>query len=171
MIKAPKQANAETQKDLTDVTADKSNVIVLSSGRKIRIGWMRPDTQDKIDELTVEYERMKKHIDKNDEKQVLIGNSETRKYYAKTAAAILINNYFGLKLRWWIKWRIIHHFWHMNGEDYLLIVSEAKKKATEQEYYLAMALLMNMPQIWTAMTEKEAEVYRQELELARKQAL
>lgn len=168
-MKAPKQATLDAQKELTDVTADTKKKITLSSGRKVKVGWLRPDTQDKIDELTVEYELIKKAVDKEDEKSILNGNKETRRFYAKVAAAILINNYFGLKLRWWLKWRIIHHFWKMNGDDYLLIVTEAKKKATEQEYYLAMALLMTMPQIWTAMTEKEAEVFRQDLELARKQ--
>ncbi len=45
------------------------------------------------------------------------------------AAAILLNNYFGLKLFWRLKWRIIHHFWHLNGDDYLQIISEGKKKS------------------------------------------
>lgn len=169
-MKAPKQATLDAQKELTDITSDKKETLVLSSGRKVKVGWMRPDTQDKIDELTVQYELYKKTIDKNDPLQVHKGNTETRKFYAKTTAALLINNYFGLKLRWWLKWRIMYHFWHMSGEDYLLIIGEAKKKATEQEFYLAMALLMTMPQIWTAMTEKEAEAFRQDLELARKQA-
>lgn len=169
-MRAPKQATLDAQKELTDIQQDNKTPLVLSSGRKVRVGWIRPDTQDMIDTLTVAYELKKKAVNKDDERSVMEGNRETRRFYSKTAAAILINNYFGLKLLWWLKWRIIHHFWKMSGEDYLQIVTEAKKKAAEQEYYLAMALLMTMPQIWTTMTEKEAEVFRQDLELARKQA-
>lgn len=165
-MRAPKQATIDAQKEFVDVMNDKVNKLVLSSGRKVRIGWMRPDTQTKIDELFVKYENIKKLINKEDIASVQKGNVETRKFYAKSIAAILINNYFGLKLFWWLKWRIIYHFWYLNGNDYTIIVTEAKKKATEQQYYLAMALLMTMTNTWTMMTKKEAEAYRQELELA-----
>lgn len=164
MAKAPKQSDLKTQAEMESVIHDKSDVVELSSGRKIKIGWVRPDTQDKIDQLYVEYESMKKAIVLDDPDSVARGNMMTRKFYAKTTAAFLINNYFGLKLFWWLKWRIIYHFWKINGEDYLKIVTEAKKKATEQSYYLAMAFLMTMPEVWTTMTKKEAEAYRQELE-------
>jgi predicted S18 family serine protease len=62
---------------------------------------------------------------------------------------------------------MIYYFSNYNGEDYLKIITEAKKKATEQEYSLAMVLLMDMTTTWTTMTKKEAEEYRHELELAR----
>jgi hypothetical protein len=62
---------------------------------------------------------------------------------------------------------MIYYFGKYNGEDYLKIITEAKKKATEQEYYMGMAFLMDMTTTWTTMTKKEAEEYRQELELAR----
>lgn len=168
-MRAPKQADLESQKTLTSITEDKKDEIILSSGRKVKVGWIRPDTQDKIDDISVQYEVLKKQIDENDKISMQKANVETRKQYSKIIAAILINNYFGLKLFWWAKWRIIHHFWHVNGDDALLIISEAKKKATEQQYFLAMALAMTMPETWTTMTRKEAEVYRQELESARKQ--
>lgn len=165
-MKAPKQATIDAQKELMDVMTGEVKDIILSSGRKVRINWLRPDTQTKIDELFVKYESYKKTINKNDNSSIQKGNVETRKFYAQTVAAILINNYFGLKLFWWMKWRVIYHFWQLNGADYSMIITEAKKKATEQQYYLAMALLMTMTNTWTMMTKKEAEAYRQELELA-----
>lgn len=167
MKNTAKQSDLQSQEEQLNIVQDKKTVLRLSSGRRIRIGWIRPDTQDKIDELFVEYERMKKGVDENDPKSVANGNAETRRFYSKTAAAILMNNYWGLKLLWWLKWRLIHHFWKMNGDDYLMIVSEAKKKAAEQSYYLAMAFLMTMPEVWTIMTKKEAGVFRRELESER----
>ncbi|MCM1443603.1 MAG: hypothetical protein NC083_08765 [Muribaculum sp.] len=170
-MKAPKQAKIEEQQTLMDVINDNFQVLTLSSGRKVKIGWIRPDTQDKLDTLFVNYEMFKKSLSNQDNLTVTSQNKTTRKYYAQTIAAIIINNYFGLKLFWGIKWRIIYHFWHLNGDDYNKIILEAKKKATEQQYYLGMALLMTMSSTWTMMTKKEAEAYRQELELVGKQPL
>ena len=167
MAKAPKQSDIKAQAEMESVIHDNKDVLELSSGKTVKIGWIRPDTQDKIDQLYVEYEGNKKTIVADDPISVAKGNTMTRKFYAKTAAAFLINNYFGLKLFWWLKWRVIYHFWKLNGDDYLKIVSEAKKKAMEQSYYLAMAFLMTMPEVWTTMTRKEAEAYRQELESAK----
>lgn len=168
-MKAPKQANTEVQKELIDIMNDVPMEITLTSGKKIKIGWLRPDTQDKINELLVNYELAKKKVDSNDQKSVLKGNKITRKLYSKILAAVLINNYFGLKLFWWLKWRIIYHFWYLNGNDYITIAIESKKKATEQQYSVAMAFLTTMSDMWTMMTKKEAEAYRQELDLAKKQ--
>lgn len=167
MSKTPKKADLKAQQALESVIHDEKSEVVLSSGKKLHIGWLRPDTQDKIDQLYVQYEQAKKNVNQDDPVSVAKGNTETRKFYAKTAAAFILNNYIGLKLRWWLKWRVIYHFWRLNGEDYLKIVSEAKKKAMEQPYYLAMAFLMTMPEVWTKMTKKEAEAYRQELESAK----
>lgn len=165
-MKAPKQANTEAQKTLTDIINDRNTKVVLSSGKTVKIGWLRPDTQDKIDEVFTNYEAYKKTINKDDPESIRKGNTETRRFYAKTVGAILVNNYFGLKLRWWLKWRIIYHFWNLNGEDYQNIIIEAKKKAMEPQYLTAMAFLMTMTDTWTMMTRKEAEAFRQELESA-----
>jgi hypothetical protein len=160
------EATLETKKELVDLINQTHTVIPLSNGKKIKVGYMNGCTQDKIDSLIVEYEVFKKGLP-DDPKELSVGNKVTRQFYAKCAAAILINSYFGLKLRWWLKWRWLYYFSNFNGEDYLKIITEAKKKATEQEYSLAMVLLMDMTTTWTTMTKKEAEAYRHELELAR----
>ena len=162
-----KEATLETRKELTDLISQKHTVVQLSNGKRITVGYINGCTQDKIDSLIVEYEVFKKELP-DDPKELCLGNHVTRQFYAKCAAAILINSYFGLKLRWWLKWRWLYYFSNYNGEDYLKIITEAKKKAMEQEYLLAMALLMDMTTTWTTMTKKEAEEYRQDLELARK---
>ena len=164
----PRQADFESQEALIDIELDRKGRIVLSSGRKVKVGWLRPDTQDKIDELFVKYEKLKGEVSDKPNKDIIKFNKKTREYYAKNIAAIIINNYWGLKLFWWIKWRIIYHYWHINGNDYLAIIQEAKKKATETSYYVAMVFLMTMPDMWTTMTKKEAEAYLREAELARK---
>lgn len=161
-----KEATLEAKQELTDLLHSKKTEIVLSNGKKVKIGYIIGYTQDIIDFLIVKYEKYKKTLSESDE-DLRRGNTYTRKFYAKCVAAILLNSFFGNKLFWWIKWRWIYYFGNYSGEDYLKIITEAKKKATEQEYYMGMAFLMDMTTTWTTMTKKEAEEYRRELELAR----
>lgn len=171
-MKAPKQADQKTKEQLAELLGNKPTKITLDNGKVIKIGWMRPDTQDKLNDLITDYEAVKKKYELKegkevDEKVLNKCNRLTRRFYAKSLAAILLNNYFGLRLLWWAKWRWLYYFADINANDYLKIIIESKKKAQPQEYYMAMALLMDMTTMTTTMTKKEAEEYRQELELAR----
>lgn len=161
-----KEATHNERQEVMDLINQNKTEIVLSTGKKVRVGFITHNTQDKIDTYIMQYEAFKKTLSDSPE-DMNKGNQYTRQFYAKCAAAVLLNSYFGIKLFWWIKWRLMYYFGRYNGEDYLKIISEAKKKATEQEYSLAMVLLMSMTTTWTTMTKKEAEEYRQELELAR----
>lgn len=156
------------QETMQSILGNQSSELLLSTGRKVKIHWLRPDTQDVIDDIIVHHNSIAESVEA---KQLTIeqGNKYTRQFYAKMAAAVLLNNYFGLKLLWWLKWRIIHHFWNLNGDDYLKIITESKKKATEQSYYLAMALSMTMSDIWKIMTQKEAEAFHRELNSVKEQ--
>lgn len=161
-----KEATLDAKSELIDLMNNQTTSIKLSNGKTVNVGYITGCTQDLIDTLIVKYELFKKGLG-NTEKDISIGNKETRRFYAKCVAAILLNSFFGIKLFWWLKWRMIYFFEKYNGEDYLKIITEAKKKATEQEYYMGMAFLMDMTTTWTTMTKKEAEEYRHELELAR----
>lgn len=161
-----KEATLDAKSELVDLMSNQSTSIKLSNGKSVKVGYITGYTQDILDLLIVKYEKYKKKISSSDD-DISKGNTYTRKFYAKCVAAILINSYFGNKLFWWLKWRMIYYFGKYNGEDYLKIITEAKKKATEQEYYMGMAFLMDMTTTWTTMTKKEAEEYRHELELAR----
>lgn len=162
------QVAHEAQKELQDILDNKRTELVLSTGRKVNISWLCADAQDKIDSVIVHHDDVAKSIERGDV-PIQNGNRYTRQFYAKIAAAILLNNYFCIKLFWWLKWRIIHHFWHLNGEDYMKIIVEGKKKAMESQYCVAMAYSMTMSDIWKMLTKKEAEAFRQELNSAREQ--
>lgn len=161
-----KEATLDAKNELVDLISNQSTSIKLSNGKEVKVGYIINHTQDILDFLIVKYEKFKKGLSSSDE-DINKGNTYTRQFYAKCVAAILINSYFGNKLFWWLKWRMIYYFEKYNGEDYLKIITEAKKKATEQEFYMGMAFLMDMTTTWTTMTKKEAEEYRHELELAR----
>ena len=162
-----KEATLEAKDELVDLINSTKSEIKLSNGKSVKVGYIIPETQDLIDKLIVKYEKYKKTLDKDSQEDIAEGNKVTRQFYAKCAAAILLNNFFSINLFWWLKWRKMYYLDNYNGEDYLKIITEAKKKATEQEYSLAMVFLMDMTTTWTTMTKKEAEEYRHELELAR----
>ena len=169
---AQKQATTEVQKEMTDIINDVKTNIVLSNGKTVKIGWLRPDTQDKLNDIMTNYEVFKKNISSKNlqnisPEELNRGNRATRRVYAQSVAAILLNNYWGLRLFWRIKWRWLYYFSDWNANDYIEIIVESKKKAQDQEYFLAMALLMDMMTMTTTMTKKEAEEYRRELELAK----
>lgn len=161
-----KTANTQSQEELQNIIKDRYTILTLSSGRKVKIGYLRPDAQDLIDDIIVEHDKTVEQVKAGTITQKE-GNKKTRAIYAKVIAAILLNHPIRLSMLWWLKWRVIHHFWNVNGEDYLNIIAEAKKKATEQQSYMAMALLMTMSDTIKMMTTKEAEAFRQELNSVR----
>ena len=155
-MNAPKQPDLETREALVSMKADATDELTLHDGRKVSIGWLRPDTQDKIDRIITEYEAAKKKLGMTDKDKELSeeenakGNKITRQFYAKAVAAILLNgHYFLLRCYWGIKWRLLYHFGKMDMSDYLLIITDAKKKVQPQESYLAMVSLMDMTTMWT----------------------
>ena len=173
-----KEATLDAKKEQVDLLANQSEEVELSNGKKVRIGWLLGVTQDKIDKLIVDYECYKKSLKKvtvvdskeevtYEETDIARGNKKTRQFYTKAVAAILINNYIGLKLYWWLKWRLLYYFSKWNGQDFINVIAIAKKKAMEGEYRLAMVFLMDMTTTWTTMTKTEAEEYRHELELVK----
>jgi hypothetical protein len=122
-----KEATLEAKEELVNLISSKKTELTLSNGKTVNIGYITGFTQDIIDNLIVKYEKYKKSINKDSEEDMSRGNTYTRKFYAKCAAAIILNSYFGNKLFWWLKWRLIYYFGGYNGEDYLKIITEAKK--------------------------------------------
>ena len=171
-----KEATLRDKQELMDLVSNRVSEVKLSTGKTVKVGYIVGYTQDVLDDLIVRYETFKKSLknltpDKKEptysEKDINRGNKETRRFYAKCVAAILLNHPFKIMLLHWIKWRWLYYFGNWNGQDYPNVILEAKKKATEGEYQLAMALLMDMTTTWTTMTKKEAEEYRHELELVK----
>ena len=164
-IKVPKQSDHEAQQVQQAMLDNEPTILTLSNGKKVKIGWMMPVTNDKIDSIVVEHDEVAKLI--NDGKiSKAVANKKTRQHFAKITAAILLNDQIKLALFWWIKWRIIYYRWRITGEDHKIIIAEAKKKSQEQQYLVAMAFSMTMADIWTMMTKKEAEVFLRELNSA-----
>ena len=123
-----KEATLEAKEELVNIINSIKTKIKLSNGKTVKVGYIMPEVQDRIDYLIIKYEKFKRSLDHDDIEDIAKGNKATRQFYAKCVAAILLNSFFGLHLFWWIKWRMIYYFGNYNGEDYLKIITEAKKK-------------------------------------------
>ena len=167
-IKAPKQADHEAQQVQQSMIDDRPTIVELSNGKKVKIGWLMPVTNDKIDSIVVEHDEIAKLLNEGKIAKDK-ANKKTRQHFAKITAAILLNDQLKLALFWWIKWRIIYYRWKITGQDHVNIMAEAKKKSQEPQYLVAMAYSMTMADIWTMMTKKEAEVFLRELNSAKGQ--
>lgn len=165
MARIQKQADISAREELQALANNSKTKLTLSNGKVISIGSICSDAQDKIDDIILHHDIVAEKVKKGEMTEIE-GNRHTRQYFAKITATIILNGYFKLKLFYWIKWRIIHRLWNLNGNDYLQIIGEAKKKGHQQEYYLAMALAMTMNDTCTIMTRKEAEAFQRELNSA-----
>lgn len=161
-IKAPKQSNHEAQQAQQSMLDNEPIIVKLSNGKEVKINWLMPVTNDKIDSIIVEHDEVAKLINEGKINKA-IANKKTRQHFAKITAAILLNDQAKLFFFWWIKWRIIYYTWKITGEDHMRIIQEAKKKSQELQYLKAMAFSMTMADIWTMMTKKEAEAFLREL--------
>lgn len=168
MAKTPKNAPLQSREDLQELIKNDKTKIALSNGKVVQISPIRSDAQDLIDDLIVEHDKIAAKVKSGDMSEQ-DGNRNTRMFFSKCVAAILLNGYFKLKLFYGIKWRIIHKFWHLTGSDHLAIIGEAKKKGHQQESYLAMALAMTMNDTCTMLTKKEAEAFQRELNSVKEQ--
>ena len=161
-IKAPRQADHESQQEQQSMINREPTILELSNGKKVKIRWLYQTAQDKIDDIIVEHDKTAKELEEG-KINIADANRKMRRYFAKITAAIILNEQVKLFLFWWIKWRIIYYSWNLTGDDHLRIMTEAKKKAAEQEYLVAMAFSTTIADIWTMMTKKEAEAFLREL--------
>ena len=162
----PKESTLEGQEALQDLVENQAEEYIATNGKRYIVSPIYVYTEDKIDRIYVNYAKKKKMSLSENSDVVTEGemNTETRKYFAKVAAAILLNgHYFLLKFFHWIYWRYLYKHSNLNGYDYLQLISLYKKKEMIQWYSLTMALSMQSVGLWTEMTKKEAEEYRAEL--------
>ena len=167
-VTPPKQADIESREAQQAMINREETELELSNGKKVKIGWIYAPTSDKIDDVILEHDKIAKALE-NGSIDLPKANKKTRQHFAKLTAAILLNDKLKIFFFWWLKWRIIYYRWHITGDDYMNILAEAKKKAGEHQYLVAMAFSMTMADTWTMMTKKEAEAFLQELRSVKEQ--
>ena len=138
MSKEIKQVNDEQQKALNAVLEDSVDVVEVR-GKKKKVRWLRNCTIRKVTDIMLK--------DHGHESMV----------NCKSAAAIVLNGYWSIKLRWWWVWRWYYYVKQYRDVELSELIEVGKKKVDVESYYLTTTYLTAMKDTMMAMTRKEVE--------------
>lgn len=156
--KQPGVKGRQTLQEIMDDT--KTEVAIKGTKRKVRIGWIRPYTIERLTALWVE----------RDLRQTPESTGDTLKsmciepYFSiREASLFTLNNAFLIKFFHPLHWRWWAFVREYTEEQVMEIIQEGKKKIPLMSHWMNMAYSVDMRNDWIKMTEKEAEQYRAEL--------
>lgn len=92
--------------------------------------------------------------------EIILNEKDDLKVTTKTAAAILLNGYWSIKLLYWFKWRWMYYIVQYAESELTEVVTEGKKKVDAESYYLNTILLTGMKDTIMQMTRKEVEQFQ-----------
>ena len=135
----------EDEQLLNDIIEDSvDEVEIKGTGKKYRISWMKKGTMRKISSVALEK-----------------GEDDTLS--AKTAALIILNNYWKIKFFYPILWRWFFYVKEYTDEQLSEILSVGKKKVPYIPFLTNTILVTGMRDTIMTMTKEEAERIRQGL--------
>lgn len=135
----------EDEKLLNDVMEDSiDEVAIKGTDKKYKIGWLKKGTMRKITSVALE-----------DNKDDMLS--------AKTAALIVLNNYWKIKFFYPILWRWFFYIKEYTDDQLSEILSVGKKKVPYIAFLTNTILVTGMKDTIMTMTKKEAERIRQGL--------
>lgn len=135
----------EDEQLLDEIIEDSTTEVgIKDTKKKYRIGWMKKGTMRKITSVTLK---------KGDDDMLS----------AKTAALIILNNYWKIKFFYPILWRWFYYFKEYTDEQLSEIISVGKKKVPYIAFLTNTILVTGMRDTIMTMTKEEAERIRQGL--------
>lgn len=141
----------EDEQLLNDVMEDSVDEVgIKDTKKKYKIGWMKKGTMRKISSVALEK-----------------GNDDTLS--AKTAALIILNNYWKIKLFYPILWRWFFYVNEYTDDQLSEILAVGKKKVPYIPFLTNTILVTGMRDTIMTMTKEEAERIRQGLHTAKPQ--
>lgn len=141
----------DDRKELNDIRNNKVTEVMLRD-KKVGIGWIKPDVTWKLTDLISE-QVDEEHTDMRMRGQIP----------HKFAALAILNSYIKIKLFYPILWRWFYYVKAYTYEELIPVITTAKKKVQVGEYWMLMALSVEMMTTWKTLTKKEQEEYRREL--------
>lgn len=143
----------DDEKLLNDVIENSiDEVSIKYTKKKFKIGWIKKGTMRKISSVALEE-----------------GDDDTLS--AKTAALIILNNYWKIKLFYPILWRWFFYIKEYSDEQLSEIISVGKKKVPYIAFLTNTILVTGMRDTIMTMTKKEAERIRQGLHTEKQEPL
>lgn len=134
------QPTTEQERELSGVISNTPALVKLRN-KKVKLSGLHPGTLRRISEI-------------------ILNEKDDLKVTTKTAAAMLLNGYWSIKLFYWIKWRWMYYVAQYDESELTEVVTEGKKKVDAESYYLNTILLTGMKDTIMQMTRKEVEQFQ-----------
>lgn len=152
MAKVIEQPQIEDEKLLNEVMEDSVDVVsIKNTNKKYKIGWLKKGTMRKISSETLK-------------------DGEDDALSAKTAALVILNNYWKIKFFYPILWRWFFYIKEYSDEQLSDIIAVGKKKVPYIQFLTNTILVTGMRDTIMTMTKKEAERIRQGLHTEKQEA-
>lgn len=165
-MKKPSEA---AEKELISIKNHHKTVVnIPGTNTSVKIGWLKKGAMVKFTELIL---FSKASDDMEDVKDVLKSVHSQSSLLYQACAAIILNNFWKIKLFYWIYWRYLCYWKEYSYEQLEPIIEEGKKKVPVESYYKSMVSLIQMKTTIVTMTKKEAEQFLQDALLEQKRRL
>lgn len=153
--------NKHARKNMQDIALDTPILVDIPGTKKsVRLKGMKPYTIERMSKLWIE-----RDLSREDTVKAI---KDDPYFNHKLAALFVLNGFWQIKLFYGFLWRWYSYIREYSQEQLMPIIMEAKKKIPLYQYWMNMALTLDMRDDWMMMTKREAESYQAELISAEK---
>ena len=152
-----RQPSIQDEQELLSIqNNEKEELQIPRTTKKVKIGWMKGYTLEKLSKL-----ELNEGIKESDSDTNTVIEKRS-KFLAKAASLCLLN---GIRILFfhWIYWRYLYYIKGYAFDQLEPIIIHAKKKVPAAAWYISSALVSRMKITNMTMTQKEAERFRAEL--------
>ena len=148
----------EQREQLSLINNDYAEVTVRN--RKFKIRWLKGCQLEKMSRILLD----KKGKDNKEETDgdILDVMIHDGKNACRIAAVYTLNNFFAMKLLYWLVWRWFYYIKQYSYMELNELLSVGKKKIPQIQFYAVTTLLIGAKATLMTMRAKEVEVFLQE---------
>ena len=150
----------EDQKDLISIDKQKYDYVdIPRTDKKVKVGWMKPETLTRISELVLDSGFM------SQDEEAAPTYDQIHKYskFASKYVALILLNGFKINFLYGIYWRWLYYVKGYDYDQLMPIILIAKKKVPSAGLRIAIISAQQMNVTTMTMTKKEQELFQSAL--------
>ena len=133
-----KQPSLEARQAVMAILNDKPTVVTIPGTRhKVKLGFLRDCTVDKVTELLLEREEQEEKAEGAEE--LMRSNAKHPYLNLKIAVCYVLNDYWKLRLFFPLVWRWWAYVWRLNESQVASVLAEAQKKTANHCHWYSMS--------------------------------
>ena len=133
------QPSLEARQAVMAILNDRPTVVTIPGTRhKVKLGFLRDCTVDKVTELLLEREERDENAE--DAEGLMRSNAKHPYLNLKIAVCYALNDYWKLRLFFPLVWRWWAYVWRLNESQVASILAEAQKKTANHCHWYSMNL-------------------------------